>query len=352
MESNGEFTMFPNVPAFNNDSNMLEVNSANNFDNFTLSHKDFAVDDIQAGHTHWSDPLDLIKLLTMTIGFVVNALTFATLYKNGDAFSPAILTLFRHQSIADALVCLVTALVILYPHMWATGIYYVDLVVCYFWHGNYAYCMVLNPSEWNLVFIAFERMLAVCMPFKHQFLTKRILYIMIFCCYLWFFLTYLPMALLQTVFENNKCHSLVYFKSNFDRMVMYYFGFYVFICNYALPVLLFIVAYGAVIYTLRKRGKSKEMVQSKVIEKASTELTKTAIIVTMIFMVAMAVAYWYYLLGNAGVIAFSLEGPVNHLGLWLITFNSSANPFVYALVMPAYRESIKRTFFGRCRSRA
>ena len=32
------------------------------------------------------------------------------------------------------------------------------------------------------------------------------------------------------------------------------------------------------------------------------------------------------------------------LGVWLSSFNSTANPFVYALLMPAYRKCVRQTY--------
>ena len=32
------------------------------------------------------------------------------------------------------------------------------------------------------------------------------------------------------------------------------------------------------------------------------------------------------------------------LGVWLVSFNSTANPFVYALLMPSYRKCVINTF--------
>ena len=114
---------------------------------------------------------------------------------------------------------------------------------------------------------------------------------------------------------------------------------------YMVPVLLFVVFYGNVIYSFQQRTKADDLTASRVISKASIELTKTAIIVTVIYTLCMTPGYWNYLLGNTGVITFDLKGTMHRIGVWLASVNSSANPFVYALLLPAYRRSIAKTFY-------
>ena len=86
------------------------------------------------------------------------------------------------------------------------------------------------------------------------------------------------------------------------------------------------------------------MASSKVIDKASTELTKTAIIMTAIFIVALGYDLWYYMLGYVGVVRYVFNSAEQKVAVWLSSFNSAANPFVYGMLVPAYRKSIQKTF--------
>ena len=140
----------------------------------------------------------------------------------------------------------------------------------------------------------------------------------------------------------------------------------------------------------------------RVIDTAASQLTKTAITVTAIFIVALGYDLWHYLLGHLGVTEYIYNSPKQKYGkccmdmckflffspttflndkaeakmwisrvskrrkqqemceqylckrgtdgsfyfqgVWLSSFNSTANPFVYALLMPSYRKCVRQTF--------
>ncbi|KAK2185491.1 hypothetical protein NP493_234g02001 [Ridgeia piscesae] len=94
-------------------------------------------------------------------------MTSIVLFINYKGFSRVILVLLRHQSIADAWVCFMAAILIKQPFMWMTGYYYIDVLVCYCWHGQAFYWGGVTLSTYNLMLIALERYLAVCRPFDH-----------------------------------------------------------------------------------------------------------------------------------------------------------------------------------------
>ena len=83
------------------------------------------------------------------------------------------------------------------------------------------------------------------------------------------------------------------------------------------------------------------------IDKAAKELTKTAIIVTGFFIVSLGYDCWYYMLGYAGAVVYVKNTPVQKAGIFLASVNSCANPFIYALFMPAYRAAVKKTLTCR-----
>ena len=53
---------------------------------------------------------------------------------------------------------------------------------------------------------------------------------------------------------------------------------------------------------------------SRVIDTAASQLTKTAITVTAIFIVALGYDSWYYLFGYSGVIEYTFNTPVQIIG--------------------------------------
>ena len=52
----------------------------------------------------------------------------------------------------------------------------------------------------------------------------------------------------------------------------------------------------------------------RVIDTAASQLTKTAITVTGIFIVALGYDLWYYVLGYAGIIEYKMNTPIQKIG--------------------------------------
>ena len=95
---------------------------------------------------------------------------------------------------------------------------------------------------------------------------------------------------------------------------------------------------------LRERLKSKTVACSNAIDAANSFMTKTGVAVTAIFVLTVGYDAIYYVLGSIGVVVYVLNTPVQKIGMLLAAFNSVANPFVYVLLMPAFRDSLRKTF--------
>ena len=55
-------------------------------------------------------------------------------------------------------------------------------------------------------------------------------------------------------------------------------------------------------------------IRCRVIDTAASQLTKTAITVTVIFIVALGYDCWYYILGYSGVTEYKLNTPIQTIG--------------------------------------
>ena len=86
------------------------------------------------------------------------------------------------------------------------------------------------------------------------------------------------------------------------------------------------------------------MACSNVIDDANSLMTKTGVAVTVIFVLTIGYDVIYYMLGAIGVVVFILNSPLQKIGVLLSAFNSVANPFVYVVLMPAFRDSLRKTF--------
>ena len=233
--------------------------------------------------------------------------------------------------------------------MWVPGFYIGDMIMCHVWHSQVIFWMFTVASVWNLVALTYERYLCVCHPFKHQLLTKKKVYIIIVCTY-FLNLGYVPTAIMLTVhLVDGVCISEYV---NDTQALSDYADAYLilwFTLVYALPCIFFAICYSLVIYQFKKRkSKSDELGASRVIDKAQSELTKTGIVVTLIFWFSLSFDTWYYVLGyyNSSDNTYGYNSPTQKIGLWLVSFNSFANPIVYGLLVPAYRKSLQTMFCG------
>ena len=95
---------------------------------------------------------------------------------------------------------------------------------------------------------------------------------------------------------------------------------------------------------LRERLKSTTVACSNVIDAANSLMTKTGVAVTVIFVLTFGYDVVYSALGAIGVVVYTFNSPLQKIGVLLAAFNAVANPFVYLLLMPAFRDSLRKTF--------
>ena len=265
-----------------------------------------------------------------------------TLSLKQTGFNRLMLVLLRHQSFVDALVCLLASVVVVQPFMWTTGLNWLDQFICHVWHSQALYWGAVTLSTYNLVCIAIERYIAVARPFQYSDLMeannkkKACIFLVLYAGML--FITH--GTYLQTRLQDGKCLN-EYFMDG-PAVQSYFFGFVIFtyILTYFVPALAMAILYSIIVCKLQRRKKNLSLGQSTVIDRASTQLTKTAAIVTLIFIVTIGYDLHYYLLGYSGITSYDLNSPVQKIGVFLSNLNSCTNPFVYALLMPQYRQNI------------
>ena len=295
----------------------------------------------------WMRIFDACQLTCTLIGCIANLLTLFTLVAKHRGFARFILVLLRHQSLVDAWVCAMASILILQPFMWLTGVHYLDVLICYCWHGQALYWGGVTLSTYNLMAIALERFLAVCHPFKHgpvSRMSSRTMALLFAALYSVVLLvthgTYI-----QTRFtDDGRCVNEYAFEGQAIELYFFAFVIFTYLATYLVPVVFMTLLYGLVIHRLNVRIRETKLGPSRIIDRASTELTKTAIAVTAIFIVTIGYDLHYYLLGYTGVAVYELGTPLQKVGVFLSNLNSVANPFVYALLMPMYRRAVRNTF--------
>ena len=300
----------------------------------------------ESGEELWSITLNRFQLTLTCIGYVANMVTFITLVRNGRMFSPAICLLLKHQALLDSWASAMGTILLLQPPLWKTGNYNFDQAVCYLWHSRGAYWATIYMSVGNLVAIAVERYIAVCHPFKHNSFQGTPVRVIIASLYVASIIVLFP-SYIQVRFEDGNCISEFLVHGKLGRDLFYAYSIVWLFCGYLLPALAFVFLYGRIIASLRHRRKYSHSGTSKDLKTVQAALTKSALVVTAVFMVTIGFDAWSYILGYTGVTNYEFGTPVQKIGVFFAVCNSVVNPFVYLVLMPPFRDSLVMTICCR-----
>ncbi len=293
----------------------------------------------------WIKIMDRCQFAITTIGFITNIVTMVTLLTNGKRFYRPTRIVFVQQSVADALVCLIASLVIFQPFMWLTGYYYVDIILCHVWHGQALFWGCVTLSTYNLVLISYERYLSVCKPFKYTRLTrmsgKKIGINFFVLVVLSLFITH--GTYIQTRLEAGQCVNKFAWDGQAIQSYFVFFVIFTYITTYFLPLIIMATFYILIVRTLHKLRNDVSLDKSYLLDRVSADMTKTGVLVTIIFAISIGYDLHYYLLGHIGILTYELNTPIQKVGIFLSNLNSMANPLVYGLLVPAYRQSLTKT---------
>ncbi|KAI0220079.1 hypothetical protein LSAT2_028393, partial [Lamellibrachia satsuma] len=281
------------------------------------------------------------QLVLSIVGYLANKITFITLLRNGDMFSSSICILLKHQALVDSWICAMGTILLLQPPMWTTGNTYFDAAVCYLWHNQSLFWGAILLSVWNLAAIAVERYMAVCRPFVYNHVQRQHVYYSFAAMYIANIVIILP-GLFQVRFDAGVCLREFLIQGPIGEQLFYAYSLVWFFAVYLLPVTSYVCLYGKVIITLYRKKSC-----SKAIDSAQSTITKTAFTLTVIFVFAIGFDAWAYLLGYTGVVEYEIGSTKQEVGMFFSLFNSVVNPFVYLVLMPPFRLSLKKTF-PRC----
>ena len=154
----------------------------------------------------------------------------------------------------------------------------------------------------------------------------------------------LPADMQTRYTEDGVCLSEYYFHGPIMEMVMYVYGILWFIACYAIPTAVFIILYGIILFTLYKRRKNDKLGSSTLVDKANAQLTRTAIVVSLVFILSLGWDSWSYVLGYAGLVSYEFNSPTQIVGVFLSVINSVVNPLIYVLTMKDFRSSLLHLF--------
>ena len=277
----------------------------------------------------WVKVIDIAHTTIASIGFTANMMTIVTIVRHGKEFSMAMRVLLTHQAVVDGLACAMATAISVEPEMfWKVNYFFIDYILCVFWHSEAIYWAVIMVSIWNLVLMAVERYIAVMYPFesvnrKHTVGTFVVVYV--------FFVLYLLVSgFLRTIYFDGVCGIFVFLTFRYYWSIVNMFVFYL------IPMVCFVVLYGRIVFTLRSRKCQRSAGQCDIIDAASANLLRMAIAVTSVFAVAIGYKQCYFTLVFTGVIPYRPVAPQERTAIFLNTCNVVANPFLYGLMRPRF----------------
>ena len=301
------------------------------------------------GGGHVTAVINLVQIVVSLSGFAANVVTLVTLWKNGEKFSNVTCLVLGHLAAIDACVCLVAgAYSVLPPVIWSWNHYYLDWATCYAWHSQLLYSVLVVISVWNLIVIAFERYIIVCHPLHRVSVSQKNIWRSFLCTHLVAIIVEFPIAF-RVRFTKGTCVPAPYWVGG-NNFFYSYFILSLFV-TYLIPVMILLSLHVRIVSTLRMRSRSNTLQHSAIVDAAGESLIKTAIVVTSVFAVTIGIDRFYSVLGYTGVARYGLGTPLQKASTLVTAFNSVANPFIYGLMMPAFRLSLRQTLRCRYRSR-
>ena len=142
------------------------------------------------------------------------------------------------------------------------------------------------------------------------------------------------------------------FFSGFFRFLPVIYGFFWFFISYALPIVIFITLYVLTVYNIRGRQRQQDNVNQKaVFKRANKNITRTAVAITICFVISQSPESWAYLIHktyrtaeNKPLRFYFKSSPIQTTFIFFACLNSVINPIIYCASLKVFRTSLRRTF--------
>ena len=292
---------------------------------------------MQAGQTI----LKYVQVGVASVGCSLNFASLVILKKCSESLSPTMLLIMSVQAVLDGLACLCGFLLAAAPRFWKTGQWYVDAMFCYIWHSQVIYWAFVTFSTYNLLQIARDRLISICYPLQYSSFTtgkvrKGLLLMLIPTCF-----QIVTTMLMAEYDSSGQCKMKD--SSEVCHIVCITFNVLYWFTLYGIPVVTLICIYTRVVLTLKQRAQL-QLGSSAVITQASTELARTGIIVSSIFMLTMGWDVTYVLITHIEGGEIDLASLLVAVAGLLSALNCASNPIVYVITLPVFRRKITTLF--------
>lgn len=271
-------------------------------------------------------------------GAVGNLLVIITLIRRRYQ-SQFACAMFIHQTVMDFFVCVISLIIILTRNRTLVfGLPVLDAAICHIWESQLIYWYFVFLSVQNLIMIGLDRYLAVFRPLSYKGLRYKDAAIFLFVLHLYSLMVNVAdVFMMRFDATNQTCLSEHLFPTAASAYFFNAYGIIWFFLVYLIPVVGLLLIYGIIVVRLTAHKDSKA---SRHRQRAASELTKTAVVITVIFIVCFSYDSIYYLLGNIQVVKYEFNTPIQTLGVVLVALNSCVNPLVYCLMMKTFRSRL------------
>lgn len=293
----------------------------------------------------WSVVLNVCGAVAGIIGLIANVAAFIIIGRLAKSLSRSSRLILRHQAVLDGVLCLISTINLLQPAgMPATGNSALDYFLCHFWWGQTINWTMIGLSIWNLVIFAIDRFIAIVYPFMYRSMSLRKFVFLLIGAYILSLLVFIA-GVFQVSLKNGQCGYTklmsTHHMANFYKVYVYLWLF----MAYLLPVCGFFFLYGWIVMALRKSRNFQKKTsddRSDTVERALLEVTRTGIVVTSFFIVAMSFDTFYYFLDQVtDTVIYKPHTPFQRFATTMISLNMIVNPFIYVIFMPVYRRTLK-----------
>lgn len=292
----------------------------------------------------WVQAVDELAIGINVVGLIGNVAVLVTVFQGGFQQRRHAL-MIGHQASIDCLVCLVSIF-----KLWAhenlnihTEQPQLNFLICYLWVSKLVYWSLVFVSVLCLVLLCVDRFLSVVKPLLYRGLKDRTYLLAIAGMHLAALLINTPFLSDTVFFDNGECF---WGKSYYGRTFGLYsqhswtvtfFGVVWLSFLYFIPTAVFLVLYSLTLRTLRRPNFMGRHAGRR---KLSTQLTKSAALLTGLYLFSFTIDSIYFLLAFCDKILLDdIKNPVNRVGSLFVNFHS-ISPFVYCLTLRGCRERL------------
>ena len=216
---------------------------------------------------------------------------------------------------------------------------------CQLWLSDLPMWSLLVSSSYTLMALTFERYFSIVHPVLHHNIFSKSKVICMACA-AWVpgFLLYFAFLVPTTQIINGQCYAGSNFANESWKKVT---GVIMFVIQYLIPTLCFIICYSRIFICLRKRvgieGEANHNATVMLKTRARNNVLKTLVIVVLSYIVCSSWNQLLFLARNFGVV-INYKGTFYNFTVIAMFSNCCINPCIYALKYERYRRELRKMF--------